>query len=467
MNKIRQFDIESYRILAELSNAIMFEWDITKDFFYVSTNWTSTFCAKPQKENFSQNFSKIFSLSPHLPDELTPYFEYIKQNKGQNIPKNYYHKIENQLLTKNQTYIWFQLRLLLRCNATGVPDRLFGMITDINLQKKENEKLLYQAQTDVLTGLYNKATVQLMITDYLKQSSLQDKHQALFIIDIDGFKEVNDHFGHHFGDAVITDLAHCIKNLFRHSDIVGRIGGDEFIVLFKNIANKDVITKKAQELVKLLQHKYTSGNLSYEVSASIGIVLSPLYGTDFDDLFQKADHALYHVKEFGKNNFYFYRSDLQNPRYISSRRLESSIPNNKQNQKAFHENVIEYIFKILYRSKDSDTAINLILEIIGRKYNLGRIFILEKNSNREYCNTFEWCEKKNVSLQNTQENIPDSIALKLLGQFDENGLFNCCDINLLLPEVKKYFTHVPVMALLGCTMLNAGVIAGIIGFESH
>lgn len=341
------------------------------------------------------------------------------------------------------------------------------MITDINLQKKENEKLLYQAQTDVLTGLYNKATAQLMITDYLKQSSLQNKHQALFIIDIDGFKEVNDHFGHLFGDAVIADLAHCIKNSFRQSDIVGRIGGDEFIVLFKNIANEDVIIKKTQELVRLLQRNYTSNNMSYDVSASIGIVLSPLYGTDFNDLFQKADNALYHVKETGKNNFYFYKIDLQNPQYISNRKLEPTIVHAKPNQKAFHENVIEYIFKILYRSKDADTAINLILEIIGRKYNMDRIFIFEKNNNNEYCNTFEWCEEKIVSLQSTRENIPDFIILKFLEQFDANGLFNCSDINLLPAEIKNYFTHVPVKALLACTMVNEDSIAGIIGFETH
>lgn len=94
--------MESYRILAELSNALMFEWDISTDCFYVSTNWKSTFYATPQKENFSKNFSKIFTASPYHPDELTPYLENIQKNKCENIPTNYYHKIEIQLLTKNR-----------------------------------------------------------------------------------------------------------------------------------------------------------------------------------------------------------------------------------------------------------------------------------------------------------------------------------------------------------------------------
>ena len=185
--------MESYRILAELSNAILFEWDITTDCFYVSANWQATFNTKPQKENFSKNFTNIFPMPTHQPDMLTPYIENIHKNSKRNNLTDNYHKIEVQLLTKEHSSVWFQLRLLLRYDAKGLPDRLFGMMTDIDLQKKENEKLLYQAQTDILTGLYNKATTQLMIRNYLKYSSLQNKNQALFIIDIDGFKEVNDY----------------------------------------------------------------------------------------------------------------------------------------------------------------------------------------------------------------------------------------------------------------------------------
>jgi diguanylate cyclase (GGDEF)-like protein len=467
LEKLQQFDMESYRILAELSNAILFEWDITTDCFYVSANWQATFNTKPQKENFSKNFTRIFSMPTHQPDMLTPYIGNIKKNNKRNNLTDNYHKIEVQLLTKEHSYVWFQLRLLLRYDAKGLPDRLFGMMTDIDLQKKENEKLLYQAQTDILTGLYNKATTQLMISDYLKYSSLQNKNQALFIIDIDGFKEVNDHFGHLFGDAVIADLAHCIKKAFRKSDIVGRIGGDEFIVLFKNVTGKAPIQKKAADLIKLLQRKYASHKITYEVSASIGIVLSPLYGTNFNDLFRKADHALYHVKENGKNNFYFYHEKLKAPQYVSSRMLEISDIENKRKQKAFHENVIEYIFKILYRSKDADTAVNLIMEIVGRKYNIDRVFILEKNKKNEYCNTFEWCEENVVSRQNEQEKIPDVIAQKFLERFDANGLFNCSDASLLDPAIKEYFNGVPVKALLECAMMSQEMIAGIIGFEDH
>ena len=467
MKKLRQFDMESYRILAELSNAIMFEWDIATDRFYVSSNWKLKFGTEPQQEDFSHHISQIFFMYPDDPDELTPYIKNIKDNNELSEHTKYYQKIELRLLTKKQIYIWFQLRLLLRYNAKGLPDRIFCMITDINLQKKEYENLLYQAQMDVLTGLYNKATTQAMIIDYLKKAHLQNKNQALFIIDIDGFKEVNDHFGHLFGDAVISDLAHCIHNSFRKSDIVGRIGGDEFIVLFKNITTEELIIKKAQELINLLQRKYTSNGTNYKVSASIGIVVSPLYGTRFDDLFQKADHALYYVKEHGKNNFRFFHENLPAPQYSSTRTLEITNAKNKKNQKAFFENVIEYIFKILYRSQDANVAINLILEIIGRKYNISRTFILEKNCREEYCNTFEWCDDGIASLQSEQQNIAKSIAEKFFSHFDENGIFSCGNTTLLPAELKTYFKKSPVKALLECAMLNEGTTAGVIGFEYH
>ena len=467
MKKLRQFDMESYRILAELSKAIMFEWDIATDRFYVSSNWKLKFGTEPPTEKFSHHIPQIFGMHPEDTDELTSYIENIQNNTEIIEHTKYYKKIEVRLLTKKHAYSWFQLRLLLRCNEKGLPDRVFCMITDIDLQKKEYEKLLYRAQIDVLTGLYNKATVQAMIIDYLRKSRLQNKNQALLIIDIDGFKEVNDHFGHLFGDTVISDLAHCIQNSFRKSDIVGRIGGDEFIVLFKNITTEELIVKKAQELINLLQRTYNSNGTHYKVSASIGIVISPLYGTHFDDLFQKADHALYYVKEHGKNNFHFFHENLPDPQYISTRTLEITNAKNRPNQKAFHENVIEYIFKILYRSQDANVAINLILEMIGRKYNISRTFILEKNAREEYCNTFEWCNEGIVSLQSELQNIDKAMAEKFFAHFDENGIFSCDNINLLPAELKIYFKKSPVKALLECAMLNDGIKAGVIGFECH
>ncbi len=337
-------------------------------------------------------------------------------------------------------------------------------MTDINRQKEEYEHLLHQAHNDVLTGLFNKATTQKFITNYLKNARLKDKKQALFIIDIDGFKAVNDHFGHLFGDAVIAELAHHIKDSFRKTDIVGRVGGDEFMVLLKNISDNNIISDKAQELIGQLQREYNAKEEIYKISASVGIAVSPESGIEFEELFEKADRALYHVKAEGKNNYYIYHDKMPVSEYVNNR-INSELQ--EKNQKSFYENVIEYIFRILYRSEDADAATNLILEVIGRRYSISRTFILEKKKNQMYANTFEWCNDGVQSQQGKQQHILSMVAEKFFHYFDENGVFSCENVTLLPQELRRYFNNSPVKALLECAMVDKGNLVGLIGFEYH
>ncbi|MDF2564690.1 MAG: putative signaling protein [Massilibacillus sp.] len=467
MKNFKQFDVESYRILAELSEAITFEWDVQTDKFYVSSQWKLKFDYEPSYDHFSQNIRQALRIHPADRRKIVRYVNQVKKNIEGFLQLNNYAEFEVRLLHNKQEYIWCKFRLVLRCGDDNQPERVFGMITDIDAEKKEHQKLLCQAQKDVLTGLYNKATTNQLIEEYIAEVTMPNKKQALFIIDIDGFKDVNDHLGHLFGDAVIADLAHSISRTFRDSDIVGRIGGDEFIVLLKNIPKMDIVFLKVQELLKSLRRSYDSNDKTYEVSASIGIALYPDHGDTFDTLFQNADQALYYVKEHGKNNFYLYYEEMPQVQYENKRMTASTDESNVPISKSFHENVIEYIFKILYRSKDANTAIHLILEVIGLKYNVSRAVIHEKTEDSLYSNTFEWCNKSVPSIQAEQQGISADFVEKVHPYFDKNGVFSCANINLLSDELKLYFKDSPVKSLLYCHMIDSGMVRGVIGFEYY
>lgn len=467
MEKFKQFDVESYRILAELSEAITFEWDVQTDKFYVSTQWKLKFGYEPSDHHFSQNVRQALKI--HLADrrKITRYVRQVKKNVENFSQLNNYAEFEIRIKNNKQEYIWCKFRLVLRFGDDNQPERVFGMITDIDAEKKEHQRLLSQAQKDVLTGLYNKATTNQLIEEYIAEIAMPNKKQALFIIDIDGFKDINDHLGHLFGDAVIADLAHSIRKTFRESDIVGRIGGDEFIVLLKNISQMDIVFIKVQELLNNLKRSYQSNDMAYGVSASIGIALYPDHGDTFTTLFQKADQALYYVKEHGKNNFYIYDEEMPQVQYDNKRMMTSDDESKVPISKSFHENVIEYIFKILYRSKDANTAIHLILEVIGLKYNVSRAVIFEQMEDKLYSNTFEWCSKSVVSLQASQQQISPEFVEKIHPYFDKNGVFSCANINLLPDELQVYFKDSPVKAVLDCHMVESGIVRGVIGFEYH
>lgn len=166
-----------------------------------------------------------------------------------------------------------------------------------------NSKLKIRAENDLLTGLYNKITSELLISDYLETEGKNGRH-ALFVIDIDNFKNVNDEMGHLIGDRALIDTAAGINDSFRISDIKGRIGGDEFIVLLKNIASDEDIRKKAEDLCRLFKSiKVYNG----QISGSVGAAVYPDHGTTYTELFEIADKAMYHSKELGKDGYYIYK----------------------------------------------------------------------------------------------------------------------------------------------------------------
>lgn len=184
---------------------------------------------------------------------------------------------------------------------TQLKDNLHVMIVAHDNQiKKEKEMMLrYQAQTDPLTGLYNRSTLEQRIKKYLTNPS---KLYAMFIVDLDHFKEINDTMGHIQGDIVLKDVARILSHNFSSKDDIGRLGGDEFVVLKRNVVSLEEIEEIAKHLNEQLCLTYEKDDHKVQISASIGICIGKKY-TYFQKLYSKADETLYEVKEHGKNNY--------------------------------------------------------------------------------------------------------------------------------------------------------------------
>lgn len=168
----------------------------------------------------------------------------------------------------------------------------------LNVMLKEQEELKVKAEIDEMTKLLNKATAEKMAKQILEE--YPDENHAILMIDIDNFKNVNDSLGHDVGDHVISVVAGIISMQFGGSDIVGRIGGDEFMVFMKNVEDREEARRKAQNIVDAFCKKE---NLSIPdcVSVSIGMAFSDESGIGYEPLFKKADEALYVSKEKGKS----------------------------------------------------------------------------------------------------------------------------------------------------------------------
>lgn len=176
--------------------------------------------------------------------------------------------------------------------------------------KIKNALLQSKAENDLLTGLYNKVTSELAIGDYLANEGKDGRH-ALFIIDMDDFKKINDELGHFYGDKTITDAADGIDHCLRTTDIKGRIGGDEFMVLLKNVPQDQAIQQKAAEICRAFEATEIVEGSGLRLSGSIGIAIYPDHADNFRGLYQKADRAMYYAKKHGKGTYCIYDNYLE------------------------------------------------------------------------------------------------------------------------------------------------------------
>lgn len=179
------------------------------------------------------------------------------------------------------------------------------------LEEQNSWKL--KSQIDEMTHLFNKITTEKMVTSVL--SEFPQKKQALIVVDIDNFKSVNDILGHKVGDHIICVVAGVLSSLFRNTDIIGRIGGDEFVVLMRNVPDYNVVTKKAAQLIDLFENK-EGLSIPENISVSVGIAFSDDNDRTFSDLFSKSDQALYMSKKSGKACFSIYGMEYDNQNQI-------------------------------------------------------------------------------------------------------------------------------------------------------
>ncbi|OON98836.1 MAG: hypothetical protein ATN35_03310 [Epulopiscium sp. Nele67-Bin004] len=191
-------------------------------------------------------------------------------------------------------YTWHKSYVMIEHDKKSEHSRAFIVVH--NIQDEKN--LVISATTDALSGLYNKQTTNELISEHLNHGEVG----SLFMIDIDNFKAINDNMGHDVGDSVIKEVATKLTHIFDSTDIVGRVGGDEFIVFAKTI-DPEIIKARAIKVGQMMHTTYYTDTMQITISASVGICQVSPNCNSFADLYKSADNALYHSKRSGKNTY--------------------------------------------------------------------------------------------------------------------------------------------------------------------
>ena len=240
---------------------------------------------KQIKEEYRQGYIETFSP------------EHILKAYAEGTEKLFY---EFMISKDSEQYYW--MRITARIVKLESDDSIHILVyrQNIDSEKRREQEMLLLAQTDEMTGLLTKSATRRRINELLNE--YPDEHFAYFIFDIDNFKQANDQFGHAFGDTVIRAFTQILLDYFRKDDTLGRIGGDEFVAFVRGV-DRAGATERAGQLSRALCRTHTNGGISWKLSASIGVALSPEHGSDAVALFKSADTALYQSKKQGKNGY--------------------------------------------------------------------------------------------------------------------------------------------------------------------
>lgn len=288
-----------FKALSEQTNKVIFEWDFAKNKITSMTYFGALFGREPITESSAEEALSVKAVHPDDREVFRGVFREI-------IAGNAVSNVRFRVMDAQDEYRWCSLSGVVIKDENGVLYKAIGSLENIDEQLHREAELRLKAEIDQLTGLYNKAATENMVKSILLDPYTETCQYAFMIIDVDNFKGVNDHLGHLYGDMVLTQLSNALRALFRNNDIVGRVGGDEFFVMLLDFNNESVLNKKAAEVCKAFRRAYTCGEITVNISASVGISIFPEHGRQYETLFKHADVALYHTKAKGKDGFSIY-----------------------------------------------------------------------------------------------------------------------------------------------------------------
>jgi diguanylate cyclase (GGDEF)-like protein/PAS domain S-box-containing protein len=277
-------------------HAIVSIADAAGDITYVNDK----FCAISgyDREELLGNNHKIVKSDEHSDEFFVDMWKTISSGH------TWHGEIKNTNKTGN--VYWVKTTIVPTLDDKGKPFQYVGILTEITTDKNNEEKLKRIAHYDVLTNLPNRVLLADRLNHAMVQCQRRNQSLAVAYMDLDGFKIVNDTYGHNLGDKLLVELSRRMKEALREGDTLARIGGDEFIVVMVDLVKIEDSVSVLERLLKATAEPVIVGETVMQVSVSIGVTLYPQDGADADQLIRHADEAMYVAKHSGKNCYHLF-----------------------------------------------------------------------------------------------------------------------------------------------------------------
>jgi two-component system cell cycle response regulator len=252
----------------------------------VMDNMNGFECARTIRQINSEDWIPIIFLSASVDDESIA--------QGINAGGDDY-------LTKPFSEITLGAKIIAMQRISDMRQKLFAA----------TQQLSILSSTDPLTGLYNRLQFEKSMAEKISHAQRNLTSFALFFIDLDHFKEINDQRGHHMGDLLLKNVAQRLKSCLRKEDFIARLGGDEFAIILSDLSPPNITEQIAKKIIDILVPTYQLEGHNVQTTCSLGIAFYPQHGMNTAELTQNADIAMYHAKQLGRNNFQLYHVELR------------------------------------------------------------------------------------------------------------------------------------------------------------
>lgn len=293
---------ERYRLALECANDSIWEFDLlTGEFFFSDKLMNIT----------GYKLDKTSKLNELVNELIHPYDLYkFKRDLINHVnDKTKVLNCEFRLKTSDGSYVWVLCKGKALRDSEGKAIKLAGSISDISERKVSEDRIKFMAYYDSLTNLPNRTSFMNGLNQQLELTKSKNAKGAVFFIDLDNFKNINDTMGHEYGDKLLIYLAEQFESLMDEKDSICRLGGDEFIMIHPYVEESEV-KLYAKRVLALFNKDFKIDNKQMCITASIGVALYPKDGSDASTILKNADSAMYKAKELGKNRFALFDPEM-------------------------------------------------------------------------------------------------------------------------------------------------------------
>lgn len=368
--------------------------------------------------------------------------------------------IEFRIKRFDNDYTWYQANLTSLLGAEGYVTRIVGRMININDRKIKEMELLLRAEKDALTGIYNQGATEQLIHNAIEDGN-ENSLSAMMIIDLDNFKEANDLLGHANGDQLLEKTAGILKEMFKGGDVIGRIGGDEFLVYMRNLETISDADEMAGNIVKQVRYDLDFEGQPIHVTCSVGVAVYPYHGKNYEELFEKADRAVYTVKANGKDGYRVYHA-ASTTVYHANRKVGYDMTKTID----YDRHIEDQVMQILFEDKVLESALRSSLELMTAKYQFHRGYICG-NESLPISRTIQFTLKKYATGKEAEEHYElKRMVNEILYSFFP-GVAMIHDYDLTAEEMREYFRAEGIKSMLYYPLTSQGEFQGAIVFENH